>query len=101
MIQQLTKCDSATRQLTAAIRLYFQDADPLAIHTIAGAAHGLLRDLLARKAASSSDHAQASSEQSEQVGFVSRMVDQAKNFLKHADRNPEMVLTFNTDWTDF
>ena len=29
------------------------------------------------------------------------MVDDAKNFLKHADRDPKSVLSFNTDWTDF
>jgi hypothetical protein len=32
---------------------------------------------------------------------VVRMVKEARGFLKHADRDPDAVLTFNTDWTDF
>ena len=43
--QTVSKLDAATRQLHMAIRLYFQDADPLGVHTLAGAAHGILEDL--------------------------------------------------------
>jgi hypothetical protein len=29
------------------------------------------------------------------------MITEARNFLKHADRDPNGVLQFNSDWTDF
>jgi hypothetical protein len=29
------------------------------------------------------------------------MVARAKNFLKHADQDPEDILKFNPNWTDF
>jgi hypothetical protein len=100
-IQSVSKFDAATRQLRVAIRLYFQDAEPLGVHTIAGAAHGLLRDLLGRRDGPVSGYARAGMVQPDHVAFVTKMVDDAKNFLKHADRDPESVLSFNTDWTDF
>lgn len=42
---QITKLAAAQRQLDAAIRMYFAGEDDLAIHTIASAAYGLLRDI--------------------------------------------------------
>jgi hypothetical protein len=97
-IQSVSKLDAATRQLNVAIVLYFQDADPLGVHTVAGAAHGLLEDLIARRGGESSVRAR---DQSETLAFLSGMIIKAKNFLKHADRDPDHVLTFDPGWTDF
>lgn len=41
----ITKLAAAKRQLQAAIRLFFLEEDELAIHTVASAAYGLLKDL--------------------------------------------------------
>jgi hypothetical protein len=100
-IQSVSKLDAATRQLQMAIVLYFQDEDPLGIHTIAGAAHGILRDLLVQRDGASSARAGGERVQSEHRTFVTAMVNNAKNFLKHAERDPHRVLAFNPDWTDF
>lgn len=40
----VTKLAAAKRQLQAAIRLFFMEEDELAIHTVASAAYGLLKD---------------------------------------------------------
>lgn len=45
----VTKLAAAERQLRAAIRMYFSQEDELAIHTVASAAYGLLRDLKAER----------------------------------------------------
>ena len=45
----ITKLAAAERQLRAAIRMYFAGEDELAIHTVASAAYGLLRDLKAER----------------------------------------------------
>jgi len=41
----VTKLAAAKRQLQAAIRLFFLEEDELAVHTVASAAYGLLKDL--------------------------------------------------------
>jgi len=41
----VTKMAAAKRQLQAAIRLFFMEEDELAIHTVAAASYGLLKDL--------------------------------------------------------
>jgi hypothetical protein len=95
--QKVFKLEAATRQLTIAIALYFQDADPLGVHTLAGAAHGILYHLVVRNGGESSVRPRDKSGQS----LVAKMVIKGINFLKHADRDPDDVLVFNPDWTDF
>ena len=51
--EKVTKKDAARRQLQAAVRLFFVEEDSIAIHTIAGAAHELLRTLVKRHGGSS------------------------------------------------
>jgi hypothetical protein len=41
----INKLLAAKRQLQAAIRMYFQPEDELAVHTVAAAAYGLLKDI--------------------------------------------------------
>jgi hypothetical protein len=100
-VQSLSKLDAASRQLHLAIDLFFQDADPIGIHTLAGAAHGILQDLLVDRDGNSTGRLQAAHVQPDHRQFVEAMIAEAKNFLKHADRDPRGVLQFNSDWTDF
>jgi hypothetical protein len=44
-IVHLTKAAAASRQLNAAIRMWFAEEDDLAIHTVASAAYRIIRDL--------------------------------------------------------
>jgi hypothetical protein len=45
----INKLEAARRQLDAAIRMLFANEDGLAIHTVAGAAYRILRDMLAKR----------------------------------------------------
>ena len=45
----MTKLAAAQRQLCAAIRMFFDGEDELAVHTVASAAYGILRDLKAER----------------------------------------------------
>jgi len=45
----INKLEAARRQLDAAIRMRFAKEDDLAIHTIAAAAYGILRDMLGKR----------------------------------------------------
>jgi hypothetical protein len=44
----ISKLDAAKRQLETVIRLYFSNGDPVAIHTLTGAAHTVVRDIGAK-----------------------------------------------------
>lgn len=43
---QITKLDAARRQLRAAVRLLFDGGDPVAVHTLVGAASVIISDLV-------------------------------------------------------
>ena len=49
------KLEAARRQLNAAIRMTFANEDELAIHTVAAAAYGIVRDLLGTRGRSNSE----------------------------------------------
>src|ERR1700730_14381745 len=46
---KITKLDAARRQLRIPIRLWFDDDDPIAIHTLTAAAHDIIHTLFRRK----------------------------------------------------
>lgn len=85
--QIVTKLDAAVRQLDTAITLYFQDGDPVPIHTLACAAHQvihninrhnngpeLLFDVLSRK--------------KREPQISKALLHKHYNFFKHADSDP-------------
>ena len=41
----VTKIDAAVRQLNCAVELFFEDRDPVPIHTLACAAHQIVHDI--------------------------------------------------------
>jgi hypothetical protein len=45
----VTKLDAAKRQLRTALRLWFDDGDPVSIHTLLAAAHEIIHTLYRRK----------------------------------------------------
>jgi hypothetical protein len=45
---RVNKLDAARRQFRAAVRLWFQNGDPAAIHTLASAAHEIIHTLFRR-----------------------------------------------------
>jgi len=45
----ITKLESARRQLETAVKLYFNDIDPVSIHTLACAAQEILAELNTKK----------------------------------------------------
>ena len=79
---KLSKIEAARRQLDCAIRLYFDNEDLLAVHSLSRAAFRLLYDLQPannlREAVTLLIH---------QFGWDS--FNKLTNFLKHADRDPD------------
>jgi hypothetical protein len=79
----ITKLDAAQRQLDCAIWLRLKGMDSLAVHTLAYAAYGILRDLCRDRP-----------EVREMIEAIIDHTEFAKvpSFLKHADYDPEGML---------
>ena len=86
----ISKMDAARRQLDCAIQLRLRGEDSLGVHTLAYAAFGILRDLVRDRAHQMEDVLAVLLNQSSKMG---RDFSSVPNFLKHADRDPEGMLT--------
>lgn len=81
---ELTKIDAARRQTNAAIRMFFEGEDPIAVHTVAAAGHRIVRDL----ARQNGSEILSSFEQTLLPGVKGKFwaaFNGSTNFLKHAD----------------
>ena len=102
-IERVTKLEGARRQLAAAIDLFFSHGDIVAVHTLAGAAQELLRGLGKAKGVRSfmKDNSEIRPEKLKEVAAIRRKINEAENFFKHADRDPDAVLGFRPAATPF
>jgi hypothetical protein len=72
----IDKIEVARRQIREAVRLFFGERDPVAIHTLIASAHQILGDISDNRGAQS-------------VLKNVKRVNYPFNFLKHADRDPD------------
>ena len=88
LAKPITKIDAAQRQLDCAIRLFLQADDALSIQTLAQAAFQILFDIYPwhRKDGFEKDL----SREIERMGWPDFV--RARNFLKHADRDPHEMM---------
>lgn len=100
MIVTGTKAEAATRQLDAAITLLFADHDPLAIRTLASAAHGILADLVEHKFPGGSWRSKVIEDSGLSRKEALVVLNSAQNYLKHANRDPEAGLSFDEEEND-
>jgi hypothetical protein len=95
---RVSKLDAARRQLETAITLYFQhdDGDIVAIHTLACAAHEIIETLNRRDggAATLRQGFETYIKPDTRDEFYSKLMA-AKNFFKHADRDPDSEIKFS------
>ncbi len=95
-----TKPDSAVRQLDVAIGLLFTDGDPLAIRTLAGAAYGIFADLAEHQRLGSSWRTKLIEDSGLSKKEALKLINEAQNYLKHADKDPESTLSFDEEEND-
>jgi hypothetical protein len=91
----IPKLDAARRLLETAVGLYFHEADPISIHTLAAAAHGVLSDISRRTGPGGPemlDHWIDVAVQPEHRKELRRLSRKAQNFFRHADNDPDDVL---------
>jgi hypothetical protein len=96
----VAKLDAARRQLETAITLWFHEADPVSIHTLAGAAHKLLYDIKT-KAGGPTMLPDADYIRPGCVGEWRKILSRAQNFFKHADKDSTDTLFFAPQMTQY
>ncbi len=110
MSLEITKTSAAQRQIDAAIRILFSGEDVLAVHTVASAALGILKDLAKKRGISLlgeqsiedsyKKHLSRFEEMEEEERIdleefkklVNKRLRRPANFLKHADRDAKKSL---------
>lgn len=92
-----TKLEAAKRQLESAILLYFNNCDPVSIHTLSAAAYNILRALNKNRSGDLmlKDYGQFLND--EQRRSFYQQVNEAENFFKHADKDPDESYTLNPE----
>jgi len=79
----IDKTEVARREIAEAVRLFFAERDPVAIHALIGAAHDVLFDLGKASGSLSALKPRGT------APSTRASVNGPYNFLKHADRDPE------------
>jgi hypothetical protein len=98
----ISKLDAAKRQLDTLIRLYFNNDDPVSIHTLAAASYNVLKDLNKKRGGKPMFLKEQFLDliREDRRKEIHDLVNEAENFFKHADRDPESALEFNPEQTD-
>jgi hypothetical protein len=95
-----TKPDAAVRQLDVSISLLFSGGDPLAVRTLAGAAYGIFADLAESLKQGSSWRAKIVEDSGLTEKEVLLVLNAAQNYLKHADRDANALLSIDEEEND-
>lgn len=94
----LRKIHTAERNLEEAVRLFFEKRDPIAVHTLASAAQGVVRDIARSRGL---DHTSILDDnplitENNRQKWISA-INAPRNFFKHADKDPEGLLDFEEE----
>jgi len=98
----ISKIDAAKRQLEIAIRFFLSNGDIVAIHTLTAATYNILRDLsnLQNKPVLVKEK-MLEMVKPQHKKMVRDKINKAENFFKHADKDPDKLLEFNPNITEF
>ena len=88
----ITKSDAALCQLDTAIRLFFADDDPVSVHTLAGSAATVFEDLCRHNDIEPFFEHIYRTLKSDSPKELRDLINEFKNFFKHADRDPLRLL---------
>ena len=100
----VSKLDAGRRQLECAIRLYFNNADTISVHTLSSAARNILIDICKHRGVTAEifrNELISTYVKPEHTVAVRDRYRQAENFFKHADRDPDGLLSFNPEASDY
>jgi hypothetical protein len=100
---KVSKLDAARRQLEGAIELWFRDADPIVVHAVISGAYQISQDLN-KKRGNKDATLEGWAEVHIKPGHVKealQILRRPRNFVKHADRDPDDILEFDPGATPY
>lgn len=101
----VNKLDAAYEQLNTAIFLFFQDLNPISVHTLAGAALQILNDHVIDKNAVYDNNLIAHYDsiyiKDERRAEYHKAIMKYRNFFKHADKDANSKINFNPKVNEF
>jgi hypothetical protein len=97
---KVSKLDAASRQIDIAIEMLFYKADPIAVHTLAGAASAITSNLIEHLKPDQSWDTAAQKANGLSATDYFEIMRKTQNFLKHAKDDPEAVHEFATSDTE-
>ena len=97
---QISKLDAARRQLDGAIRLLFDGGDPVAVHTLVGAASVIISDLVRKHHPDKSWDKFAQEANKITASEYFQVMRKSQNFLKHARDDADATLDFDPKDTE-
>lgn len=92
---EVSKLDAARRQLTVAIRLLFEGIDPVAVHTLVGAASIIISDLVDQQHPDKSWDKFAQEANGISASEYFNVMRKPQNFLKHARNDASEIFQFD------
>ena len=97
---ELTKINVAEALIKTAVRLFFEDGDPVPVYALANAAREILTSVGAHEGVTTLLHALGARDGKtlQELTTESRKI---ANFFKHADRDPQAKIEFREDEVDF
>jgi hypothetical protein len=94
----ITKLDAAKRQLATAIQLYFENCDPVSVHTLVMAAGEIIDRLCESKGSLTIREQFFAMIKPERRKEFGRRLNEARNFFKHAsDPNTASVMSLGVE----
>ena len=97
---QVSKLEAAKRQLNVAIRLLFDAGDPVAVHTLVGAASVIISDLVEKHHPEKSWDKFAQEANKITASEYFQVMRKPQNFLKHAREDADATLDFDLNDTE-
>lgn len=96
---ELTKINVAEALIKTAVRLFFEDGDPVPVYALANAAREILTSVGAHEGVTTLLHALGARDGKtlQELTTESRKI---ANFFKHADRDPQAKIEFREDEVD-
>jgi hypothetical protein len=97
---ELTKLEAATRQLRTAIKLWFEEEDPVSVHALSAAAYEIIHSLFRRKGFSGLIF-DSKLIKEEFRGDFAKLIKSTTSFLKHAREDPDGTHLFRPEMNEF
>ena len=96
----ISKLEAAKRQLDVAVRLLFDDGDPVAVHTLVGAASVIISNLVEKHHPDKSWDKFAQQANKITASEYFQVMRKPQNFLKHARGDADATLDFDPKDTE-